>query len=137
MGPQPVLGTEAENMLANWIKGLALRGFPVSRLNLITSVQQIVKDLHLESKFPNGMPGKKWLNLFLQRNPEISDRKPEKLSKVRANVTEQYIRSWFSEVKDYAEKNNLTEVLLDPSRIFNLDETAFFLCPKTGKVLGI
>ena len=31
----------------------------------------------------------------------------------------------------------MIDVLFDPDCIFNIDETAFFLCPNTGKMLGI
>jgi hypothetical protein len=32
--------------------------------------------------------------------------------------------------------NNLEEVMNDPSRIFNGDETGFQICPSTGRVLS-
>lgn len=95
----------------------------------------IAQDQNIRTKDLN--LGKKWVSLFLKRYPEISERVPEKLSKVRATVPEQRIRQWFKEVLDTLKEVDATEVLDDPSRIFNLDETAFFLCPKSGKVLGI
>lgn len=139
MGPQPLLGIEAETMLANWVKGLATCGFPICKADLLSSVKQIVKDLKIEEKFPKGGPGEKWVNLFLKRHPEIVERKAEKLSSVRATVTEKFIRNWFIEVKQYILENNLNpdEILSDPERVFNMDETAFFICPNSGKVLGV
>lgn len=83
------------------------------------------------------MPGQTWLKLFLKRNPDITERTVEKLTKVRAKVTERRIREWFEEVEDYLSKENVSDILKDPSRVFNMDETAFFLNPKSGKVLGI
>lgn len=80
-----------------------------------------------EHLFPEGRPGPTWLALFLKRNPEISQRTVEKLSKIRANVTENYIKTWFDEVEGYLRRNNLLAAFSDPSRIFNMDETAFFM----------
>lgn len=44
------------------------------------------------------------------------------------------VESWFTEVEQYLGNKNLSEALNDPRRVFNADETAFFLCPKGKKV---
>jgi hypothetical protein len=36
----------------------------------------------------------------------------------------------------YINENNLQEVMMNPSRIFNGDETGFQICPATGRVLA-
>lgn len=69
---------------------------------------------------------------FFQRHPDLSERTPEKLSKVRAFVT----KGWFSEVKNYLSENNNVDILSNPDRFLNLDETSFYLCPKIGKVIA-
>lgn len=53
----------------------------------------------------------------------------------RNEVKEESIRLWFGRVRQYFEQNNLIEVLDDPARIFNCDETGFFLCPKAKQVI--
>lgn len=73
--------------------------------------------------------------LCLCKDTDLVHRKPEKLSKIRADVTEQNVRAWFEEVKSYLKSINAEDVLEAPERIFNLDETSFWLCPKTGKVI--
>lgn len=105
---------------------MAHRGFPVTKGDLLISVQQIAKDLNLSHLFPNGKLGNKWLQLFLQRHTEVSERTVDKFSKVRANVSEAFIRNWFAEVIAYLSENNHMEILSDPSRIFNMDESGFF-----------
>lgn len=137
LGPAPRIGFDAERMLKNWVKALAVVGFPVTKANLLTSVKQILKDRKEEHLFPGGTPGTTWLKLFLKRNPDISERTVEKLSKVRANVTESFIKSWYHEIEDYVQSQNLKTVFADPSRIFNMDETAFFLSPRGEKVLAV
>ncbi|KAL7306097.1 hypothetical protein TKK_0001550 [Trichogramma kaykai] len=80
-------------------------------------------------------PGDKWYKLFLKRHPELSLRVSESISKGRAVVTEESIKAWFHGLHCYLEEMNCTDILDDPTRIFNGDETSFNLCPKTGKVL--
>ena len=82
------------------------------------------------------MPGEKWFKLFLRRHPEIALKKHKVLYKCRAAVTEQNIRQWFAEVIVNLEKENACDILNDPSRILNMDETGVQFCPKTGKLLG-
>ncbi|KAJ8912671.1 hypothetical protein NQ315_008999 [Exocentrus adspersus] len=53
-----------------------------------------------------------------------------------ANVSEGRIRQWFLDVKTYLQENNYLDITNDPRRVFNTDETAFFLSPKGGKVLA-
>jgi hypothetical protein len=43
---------------------------------------------------------------------------------------------WFDEVQEYIRGNNLEEIMDDPSRIFNGDETGFQICPSTCRVLA-
>lgn len=77
-------------MLVKWLKACATDGFPINKENLILSASQIAQDQNVRTKDLN--LGKKWVSLFLKRYPEISERVPEKLSKVRATVPEQRIR---------------------------------------------
>lgn len=67
MGLQPASGHEIEAMLANWIRGMAKRGFPINKTDLVVSVKQIVKEMNIDTNFINGNPGRKWTELFLKR----------------------------------------------------------------------
>jgi len=57
------------------------------------------------------------------------------LSIAHAKVTEPPIRSWFSQV-GYFLGPELMDVLKNPCRIFNSDETALWLNPDGDKVLA-
>lgn len=135
MGPSSTLGSDIENMLVNWSKAMRQRGFPITAIDLVTSVKQIIKAMRIENSFKDGIPGRKWLDLFLKRHPDIAKRETEKISKARAHVTEANIRYWFKEISKYCQEENIYAALNDPSRIFNTDETGFLLCTKTGKVI--
>lgn len=132
-GPKSVLNHEEEKELVQWIFHLSKCGFPVTKEHLLDSVQNIVKKTNRSTPFTNGRPSKHWYQAFLRRNPELSEKMCQNLTKARAGVTEQNLKGWFSEVKSYLISKNLHDV--SPERIFNLDESAFFLSPKIGKVL--
>lgn len=51
-------------------------------------------------------------------------------------MTEESIRAWFNELEIFLAENGFMDVLNDPSRIFNGDESGFSLCPKSGKILA-
>ena len=73
----------------------------------------------------------------MKRHEDISVRTPERVSKARVGVTEEVIRSWFTSLQNFIEENDLQNLMGDPSRIFNADETCVQLCPSSGKVIGV
>lgn len=80
--------------------------------------------------------GRKWMKGFLRRHNEITFRTPESVSSASAKVTEADIRGWFAKLTSYLEEEELMAATLDPSRVYNGDETSFFLHPKTKAVLA-
>lgn len=50
-------------------------------------------------------------------------------------VKKQSIKNWFQEIKPYLTENNLLLILENSSRVFNSDESGFYVCPKGEKVL--
>ncbi|XP_051168142.1 uncharacterized protein LOC127285953 [Leptopilina boulardi] len=135
MGPECVLSKEEETLLVQWMFDVGKCGFPVTKEQLLDSVQLLVKELKKSTCFTNGRPGRAWYDAFRKRHPEISQRVSQNLTKNRASLTENKIRGWFKEITEYFEENLLSSLLADGSRIFNCDETAFFLCPKGNHVL--
>ena len=87
MGPSPVLGQRNEMLLVNWIKQLAQKGFPIRKHMLVSSVEKIVSTMEVRHTFSDGRPGKKWVQLFLNRHPDIAFRCSEKLSRNRSLFT--------------------------------------------------
>ncbi|KAJ8956456.1 hypothetical protein NQ318_010770 [Aromia moschata] len=100
------------------------------------TVEKIAKDLGKSHLFTDGKPGQKWYINFMKRHPEISKREAEGVNRARAVITEEYLRAWFRDLHEYLETNNIADVMSDPSRVFNGDESGFSLCPKSGKVLA-
>jgi len=68
----------------------------------------------------------------------LSVKKSEYLSHPRALLTEGAVRQWFSNVRQQLNDEGVDlEVLNDPSRIFNLDETAIFTNPNGKERVSI
>lgn len=135
MGAASVFSPEQEDQIVVWVRHMAKTGFPLSKETFLNSAGKLAKELKL--KFgENERPGRKWLSLFLARHPEISFRVSQNLTAMRRTVSQENINSWFKEVENYLKDNFLLEILEDRRRVFNTDETAFFLNPKPGKVLA-
>ncbi|XP_064292244.1 uncharacterized protein LOC128672662 [Plodia interpunctella] len=136
MGPGTYLSTEEEAILEKWILDMTDKHIPITKDELLDSVQRIIVDQQKNTPFANNRPGRKWYNLFLNRHPTLSERKAQNLNTARDAVTEENIKGWFKEIESYLEENGLKEASEDPARIFNTDESAFYLSPKAGKVLA-
>ncbi|XP_062700983.1 uncharacterized protein LOC134285044 isoform X2 [Aedes albopictus] len=135
-GPSSILNDREEARIVNWMEIAARTGFPVTVKQLRVSVAQFVRLTKKITPFKDGIPGRKWSKLFLRRHKQFSSRKPSILAKHRATVTEPQIRNWFKEVHEYLKEINMTDLLDQPGRIFNLDETAFQLVVKNQKCLA-
>jgi DDE superfamily endonuclease/Tc5 transposase DNA-binding domain/helix-turn-helix, Psq domain len=130
-GPPSVLSEDEERLLERWIIDVSKKGFPVTKEQLLESVALYVKKTGREMPFTDGKPGLHWYQSFLKRHPNVRERLSQNLTAGRSKVTEEKLRNWFQEVNEY-----LVGINDEPSRVFNADETAFFLSPKGKKVLA-
>ncbi|CAL4089059.1 unnamed protein product, partial [Meganyctiphanes norvegica] len=80
----------------------------------------------------------KWWRGFKERKyRRFSYQTPESLSRARNNLSEQNIRQWFSDVSSCLKEKDMGDILEDPCRIFNFDESGFQLTQESQKVLGV
>lgn len=135
MGPATVLTSEMEKDFVEWIQSIAKAGFPATKDQILESVQMLIIKNGIKTPFRDNKPGRHWYDAFLKRHPILSSRVAQTLVKSRAILTEKCIREWFTEIQTYLMKENYMSILNDPDRVFNMDESAFFLSPKTQKVL--
>ena len=136
MGPPTILIEEEESMIVTWIIEKARIGYPMHPKLVKSAIQNVLKKAPRPNPFTNNLPGEKWFRLFLKRHPIVSMKNHEVISKSRAAVTEEVIRNWFADLKKYLEEEKAGDILNDPKRVINLDETGVQLCPKSGKLLG-
>lgn len=135
VGAPTVLTMEEESLLTKWIIEMGAKGFPVTRPQFLESVAKLIENLQRETPFKEGLPCNKWFKGFLKRHPQISSRIPQSLTASRASVTEQNIRDWFGRVRGYLNENDLLDIMLDPRRIFNSNDSGFYLSPKEQHVV--
>lgn len=126
MGPPTYLSADEENCLVQWILASSNRGFSITKDRLLDSVQILIKKLNRNTPFKNNRPGRHWYEAFLKRHPKLSLRTSQNLTTSRANVTESSIRRWFDEIKAYLSDNDYLDVMENPRRVSNSDESVFF-----------
>ena len=108
------LGIEKEEELVNWIFRCYKAGFPVTKHQLLLSVQVMCKNSTKKNPFTDGIPGRNWYEGFLRRHPEISTKVAENICLNRAKV-------WYSETFAYLSTEHLLNI--EPERVFNTVET--------------
>lgn len=67
-----------------------------------------------------------WFEGFIKRHPEVGQRVAQNLTQIRALVKESDLKTWFNEIHEII----IAAGLQDPRRIFNCDESAFFVTNK-------
>lgn len=75
---------------------------------------------------------------FRRRHPEIRERKPQALGRERAVISLDMVMGWFDNLKQHLESEvpGWEDLIKDPRRVFNADESGFPLCTTTGKVIA-
>ncbi|XP_055707136.1 uncharacterized protein LOC129804094 isoform X4 [Phlebotomus papatasi] len=133
-GRPATLSKEQENELVMWIQGCADGWHPIGKEQILDSVKLICKIYKIPNQFANGRPGDVWFRQFLKRHPELNVRKPKSYSLAKAVVTAEDLTEWFQKCRKYFTEHDL--LTISPDRVFNCDESAFFLTPEDGNVLA-
>ena len=133
--PSTQLTEEEEQQIVQWLKDMSANGFGRNKTDLLRTVKSYLDYNNRVTMWKDNLPGDMWYRLFRKRHPEIVVRKPQKLGKQRALITEEMVANWFERLR-----TNICdidpEILLDPARIYNADETGFHLDPQSGNVLS-
>lgn len=110
--------------------------FSGKKNELLDTVQKVVKNDNIGTPFKDGKPGQTWYASVLKRHSKISVRTAVIVDKSRAKLTEGFIRAWFKDLQTFLAYIKATDILEDPARILNVDQSGILLCPKTGRLLG-
>lgn len=136
-GPATYLTATEETLLNEWIIDSQRKGFPRRKTDIQASVQTFLNQSSRKTPFKDNLPGDKWFTHFLNRHPELTNRTAESVTSASANVAKRDIQKWFNDIESYLKEKNLFEIMSDPTRIFNGDETNFHYVPKLGQVIAL
>jgi hypothetical protein len=127
-GPKPYLTIEEEELASFLVRCAKIR-YLHTRQQVLSIVQEIVNSKGIEVNVTNG-----WWERFLQRHPHLTLRTAVPLCFVRAMASD---RDSINRYYDLLEETLISnDILDDPVRIFNCDETGMALNPKPLKVIN-
>ena len=135
-GPEPYLGEDLENHISEWIIKMARIGYGQTKEQIKDKVQELVNSLKIKMPWENGRPLEKWYKLFVKRHPELRYKMSQALARECCGISYTDLAVWFDELKDFILEMDQPQILDDPLRIYNCDETGFLLSPKPGKVVA-
>lgn len=113
--------------MKNYVICCGERGFPRRPKDIVEAAHTILKQKLGEIA---KKPIEKWLKKFL-KDHRLTLRKTEHLSKSSACLAKEDVIGWSNNVHEMLEKQGNADILTDPSRIFNADETCVLLNPST------
>lgn len=122
-GRPPALPREVEETIVSSIKTASKLGVGLSRHQIMRRTRVLCQRLPVSPSYKNFKAGNDWLNGLMKRFPELTLRKPEKLSSVRARMmNEEVVSNYFAGLSDTLAQSGLDA---HPERIWNCDETGF------------
>jgi hypothetical protein len=138
VGHKTVLTEAEEQRIAEWCVHMARIGYGRTRQELLHTVKTIIDEDERPNPFHDNKPGRAWLDGFFKRNPQLTVRTTIQLGKERAIINADKIKMWFDNFKTYIENEvRDSDLLSDPTRIYNADETGVSLCLKGNQVIGM
>ena len=128
-GSEKYLSTIEEEELSHFLLGCAAIGYPRTRQQVVTIVQQHIWKKGIEKEVTSG-----WWQQFRERYLHITLRTPSPLVQPRAKaMSRDTMEKYFQLLKETMVENNLID---KPRLIFNCDESGMPLAPKSPKVVA-
>ena len=121
-GRNTILSSDQESKLVGVVIMLNKRGFPLSWKDIQALAFEFANRNDIKGFSENKQKaGRYWFEGFLQRHPQLGNRKPENLSLARAaGMNETVVSSWFEEYMNLAMELDIVD---KPDRLLNCDES--------------
>ena len=127
-GPARYLSQREEEELVTFLCRTSNIGYGCCRKEVISLVERILLARGERKRVTNG-----WWQAFLKRHPQLTLRTPAGLSYSRVQAADQdSLNAYFDILEETLEENNLVS---QPCRIFNVDETGLSLNPPPLKTI--
>lgn len=128
LGRPPALSVLEEKNIVNALTTSARFGYPFNREELKELIQQYLTRKGATIRcFEDNKPGDEWCKNFENRNPELTRRNCENMKRAKAQLSEEVISNYFSELE-------MTILNVPPENILNYDETNISDDPGRKKV---
>ena len=128
-GPPQYLTTAEEEELASFLVETSRIGYPHTKKQILTIVQQILESKGITAEVTEG-----WWQRFHKRHPHLTMKSAVPLSYVRAQAHDEDVLIRYYDMLHECLTTN--DILNKPSAIFNCDETGMPLNPKCHKVVS-
>ncbi|XP_049881771.1 uncharacterized protein LOC126377842 [Pectinophora gossypiella] len=122
IGKTTILTKQLEEDLSQRIIRFAKLGLPLTPKFIRKQAFLFCERFKIKHSFnmSTRMAGRKWLKMFLSRNPSISKRKPQLMNPARAQkMNKPIVKHHFEEVKKLYEE---LDIIAHPERLYNMDE---------------
>ena len=114
------LSPELENQIEKWIIHMARIGYGQTRTDILDKIEELHNKLNVKKMFgDSNRPSIKWYTLFMARHPDLRMRMTSAPSHARCDVSYDNLKYWFNELKDYLAQVKHTDILEDPSRLYD------------------
>ena len=134
--PKCHLSPDIEEHIYKWFLKMARIRYGQTKLDLFDHMQIIVCHLKIMMPFVDDHLGEKWYGLFLVWFPNLTLQQAQLLSKLHAGVLQQAINDWYQELQEYLFETGNMDILEQPNRIYNYNETRFLIAPCPAKVIA-
>ncbi|XP_065891572.1 tigger transposable element-derived protein 2-like [Dysidea avara] len=119
---------------------LAEMGFPLNVYYVGTVIKDYLEQQGKQNPFGDtGMPGRDWWSRFLSRHSSLAQRRPQHLSKKRAQANDPIVLDeWFERVRKLFASSKLDKFESEAiaERLWNCDETGFCTAVASKQVLA-
>lgn len=135
-GGQPAFDQNAEKVLADRLLHLANRGFGITPKAVRKYAFEFAERQKIKHKFNKkvGMAGQDWFHRFMERNKELTIRKPEGLSRARIDgMKREKVAEFFKTLETVVDKTNLRG---RPECVYNVDETGIPLNNRPPNIIA-
>jgi hypothetical protein len=117
VGRPQELSKAEEEAIVNCLVLCAEFQYPMNKKDLQNFVQAYVVENNIQTRWPDGRPGKDWVRSFTRRwRHKVKVKKPSNIKRCRAKVSPQMLKDFFANLTP-----NLEDV--DAAHFFNYDES--------------
>lgn len=128
------LSADEEKQICQWVHKMTGLGFMVTLQQLQFSASKLMIEFNHSNSLQEAFNDNTWHTDYFKRFPSVKKRLTMPVTTAKGAPEEMY-REWFASTRKYFEENKISDILTEPSRIFNCSECGCFLSPKDPRTI--